>query len=251
MLKNLIYDSFEYPLLPEMTFENFVVGPCNQSAYDACLKFAKNPAQKYNPLVIYGHVGCGKSHLQNAIGNYLIENGILEGNKVYNVSAELFVTTLSRAIQDNNVQGFRSYYRGKRILLMDMINFMIGKPEPQKELYHLFNFFYENMKPMVFICDRHPRDLEKFKQTLKSRFEWGAIVEIKTPDMETRISILTRQVQREHIDFPDEVIQFIASNITGSVRALADFSIRLDAYARLHNVPVTLVLVKKLISHWG
>ena len=238
----------EYPLLTEMTFQSFVSGSSNQLAYDVCLEFAKNHAQKYNPLVIYGPAGCGKSHLQNAIGNYLIENGIFKRDETYNVSAERFVTTLSRAIQDNNVQEFRNYYRSKKIILMDMINFMTGKPKPQKELYYLFNFFYDNMRPMVFTCDTHPRDLEDFDQFLKSRFERGGIAEIAPPEMETRIRVINIMVKQEHIDLPDEAIRFIQSNITGSVRALQGFIVRLDAYVRLHNTSVTLSLVDKLIS---
>ena len=236
---------------PKYTFENFVVGASNQFANAACLAVATNPGKTYNPLFVYGGVGLGKTHLLNAIANFLIKHKIISVDRICYITAEAFTNELINAIRlgFEKIEEFRSRFRKMDVLLIDDIQFIAGKERTQEEFFHTFNTLYDNMKQIVVTSDKFPRDIENFEERLRSRFEWGLIADIQSPDIETRVAILNKKAEIEKINLPLDVAFFIASNAEDSVRYLEGALIRIGAYSSLNNVPITIDLAKDVIGH--
>ncbi|MCS7280398.1 MAG: chromosomal replication initiator protein DnaA [Desulfobacterota bacterium] len=233
---------------PKYTFDNFVVGANNQFANAAALAVATNPGKTYNPLFIYGGVGLGKTHLLNAIGNFVIKHGTIEPDKVCYITAEVFTNELINSLRYQKMDEFRNRFRKMSILLIDDIQFIAGKERTQEEFFHTFNALYEGMKQIVVTSDKFPRDLENIEERLKSRFEWGLIADIQPPDIETKVAILKKKAEEENIDLPLDVAFYIASHTDDSVRSLEGCLKRLSLYASLHNAEITLELAKTVMS---
>ena len=236
----------ESNLNPKYTFENFVVGASNQFAHAAAMAVAENPGKAYNPLFIYGGVGLGKTHLMQAIGNYILRRD--PNKKVVYVTTETFMNQLIEALKSDNIHKFRERYRSVDILLIDDIQFIGGKERTQIEFFHTFNALYDAEKQVVITSDRPPRDIPTLTERLKSRFEWGLIADIQPPDFETRVAILKRKAEEECIEVSDRVIKMLAAAIRSNVRQLEGALVKLKAKATLEGKPINEDLVRELIS---
>jgi chromosomal replication initiator protein len=241
-LKNKFISSFN----PRYTFDTFVVGACNRLSHAASLAVAESPARAYNPLFIYGGVGLGKTHLLHAIGQYtLINHGF---SRVFYFSSEKFTNEFINAIRDNKTLEFRNKYRNMDVLLIDDIQFLAGKEQTQEEFFHTFNALHDNNKQIIISSDRPPKEIPTLEDRLRSRFEWGLITDLQTPDLETRTAILKKKAISDGIDIPDQVIQYIAGKVITNIRELEGALIRIVAYASLSETPVTLELTEKALQ---
>jgi chromosomal replication initiator protein len=234
---------------PKYTFESFVVGSSNQFANAACLAVATNPGKTYNPLFIYSGVGLGKTHLLNAIGNFLIKHGNSSAERICYTTAEQFTNELINALRYEKMEDFRNRFRKMDILLIDDIQFIAGKERTQAEFFHTFNALYDNMKQIVVTSDKFPGDIENFEERLRSRFEWGLIADIQPPDIETKVAILNKKAENDRIGLPLDVAFFIASHTEDNIRSLEGALIRIGAFASLNNSSVTIDLVKEVLGH--
>jgi chromosomal replication initiator protein len=234
---------------PKYTFESFVVGSSNQFANAACLAVATNPGKTYNPLFIYSGVGLGKTHLLNAIGNFLIKHGNSNSGKICYITAEHFTNELINALRYEKMEDFRNRFRKMDILLIDDIQFIAGKERTQAEFFHTFNALYDNMKQIVVTSDKFPGDIENFEERLRTRFEWGLIADIQSPDIETKVAILNKKAESDRINLPLDVAFFIAAHTEDNIRSLEGALIRIGAFASLNNSPVTIDLVKEVLVH--
>lgn len=235
-------------LKSQFTFENFVVGRGNEFAYAACKAVAQDPARIYNPLFIYGGVGLGKTHIMQAIGAE-VKRGRPAARVCY-ASAEKFMNEMIEAIQRGTTLGFRERYRGLDLLLIDDIQFMSGKESTQEEFFHTFNSLYDANKQVVVTSDRAPKDIPDLEERLISRFNWGLVTDIQPPDLETRVAILRRLSERDHITIPDDVLFFVAENIRSNIRELEGSLVRLSALASLVGYPITLDLARDVLQDY-
>jgi chromosomal replication initiator protein len=231
------------------TFENFVVGSSNQFANAACLAVANNPGKVYNPLFIYGGVGLGKTHLLNAIGNFLMGHNAVNGNRICYITAEEFTNELVNSLRFEKMEDFRNRFRKMDVLLIDDIQFIAGKERTQAEFFHTFNALYDNTKQIVVTSDKFPKDIANFEERLRSRFEWGLIADIQPPDLETKVAILNKKAEAENIILPQDVAFFIGANVEHNIRVLEGSLIRLGAFASLHSVPISIDLAKEIMGH--
>jgi chromosomal replication initiator protein len=234
---------------PKYSFENFVVGSSNQFANAACLAVANNPGKVYNPLFIYGGVGLGKTHLLNAIGNFLTKHLTINGDHICFITAEEFTNELINSLRYEKMDDFRNRFRKMDVLLIDDIQFIAGKERTQAEFFHTFNALYDNMKQIVVTSDKFPRDIINFEERLRSRFEWGLIADIQPPDLETKVAILNKKAEHENIHLPQDVAFYLASNVADNIRVLEGSLVRVSAFASLHNVPITMELSKEIMGH--
>ena len=229
-------------LRKEYTFDNFVIGVNNSFAANAAIAIAKNPGTAYNPCLIYGGVGLGKTHLIQSIGNSVYQD--FENYKVVYVTAENFTNEFIQAIRDKTTHKFKNKYRNADVLLVDDIHFLQNKVETQEELFHTFNALYETNKQMVFTCDRPVSELKSLSDRLRSRFERGLNVDLQPPSYETRFAILKKKTENGRISIPEEVISLICSNVTTNVRDLEAALTKLIAYAELVNKNITLEIAQ-------
>ncbi len=234
---------------PKYTFENFVVGASNQFANAACLAVANNPGKVYNPLFIYGGVGLGKTHLLNAIGNFLLANHAMAGSRICYITSEEFTNELINSLRFEKMDDFRNRFRKMDVLLIDDIQFIAGKERTQAEFFHTFNALYDNAKQIVVTSDKFPKDISNFEERLRSRFEWGLIADIQPPDLETKVAILNKKAEYENVTLPQDVAFYLATNIEHNIRVLEGSLIRLSAFASLHNVPITMELAREVLGH--
>ena len=234
-------------LIPRYTFENFVVGASNQFAHAACLAVANRPAENYNPLFIYGGVGLGKTHLVNAVGHRLVQQN--PGQKVIYTTFESFMNQLIGSLRRDHMNEFKSYYRNIDVLILDDIQFIAGKERTQEEFFHTFNSLYESHKQIIITSDRFPKEIPKLEDRLRNRFEWGLTADIQPPDIETRIAILIKKAEEEEIDLPQDVTNFLATNIWSNVRELEGALTSLGAFASLTRVEITTDLAKEVLQH--
>ncbi|MCC6147960.1 MAG: chromosomal replication initiator protein DnaA [Anaerolineaceae bacterium] len=221
------------------TFDTFVVGASNRLAHAACMAVADNPARAYNPMFIYGGVGLGKTHLLHAIGNTAHQSGL----RVLYVSSEKFTNDFINAIQKHNNSAFRERYRQIDVLLIDDIQFIAGKESTQEEFFHTFNTLHGQDKQIVISSDRPPKALVTLEERLRSRFEWGLIVDIQPPDLETRIAILRAKAESAGRQIANEILEMIARQIQSNIRELEGALTRVLAFSDLSGAPVTLELV--------
>jgi chromosomal replication initiator protein len=234
-------------LSPTYMFENFVEGSSNQFAKAAALAVGEAPGKtSFNPLVIYGGVGLGKTHLIQAIGNFSLQ--LRDMRRVIYVSSEKFTIEFINSIQNNRSTEFSAIYRNVDILLVDDIQFFSNKERTQEEFFHTFNTLHQKGKQIVLSCDRPPKDIAGIEERLLSRFQWGLVVDIQPPDLETRIAILQRKAEENHIDLPHEVIQLIAYNVTSNIRELEGCLIRLLAYSSLSSKDISLELARHVLK---
>ncbi len=219
-------------LNPHFTFENFIVGSGNRFAQAACVALAQNPnVVSFNPIFLYGGSGLGKTHLMHAIGNYVNKN--FPDKKLLYVQTEQFVNEFIYTIQENNYEVFRNKYRNCDLLLIDDIQFIVGKERMQEEFFHTFNALHQAGKNIVMTCDKPPQSLVTLEERLRTRFSSGLIVDIQPPDYETRIAILRHKVEVNRAVLDEEVIDYIASNITSNIRELEGAYNTVMAYSLL------------------
>ena len=233
-------------LNPRNTFESFVVGPNNEIAHAASLAVAQSPAKTYNPLFIYGGVGLGKTHLMQAIGQYIGARG--KNTKVMYLSSELFINEFIDAIQHNNLVKFRKRYRQADLLLIDDIQFLGGKERSQEEFFHTFNTLFDGHKQIVLSSDRPASEIANLEHRLVSRFEWGLTAELQPPDVETRMAILRKKAQTLHIKLREEIFDFLATRIKTNVRRLEGALMRVASFASLSGKELTHEVVEHLLK---
>ena len=230
------------------TFETFVVGASNQFANAACLAVANNPGKVYNPLFIYGGVGLGKTHLLNAVGNFLLARQSGDISRICYITAEEFTNELINSLRFEKMDDFRNRFRKMDVLLIDDIQFIAGKERTQAEFFYTFNALYDNTKQIVVTSDKFPKDIPNFEERLRSRFEWGLIADIQPPDLETKVAILNKKAEFENVVLPQDVAFYLASNIDHNIRVLEGSLIRLSAFASLRNIPITMTLAKEVMG---
>lgn len=241
---------FGQPVLnlnPKFTFEDFVVGSCNQFAHAAAHAVATKPSRSYNPLFIYGGVGMGKTHLMHAIGRSLLES--YPGMKIIYTTSEKFMNQMIQCIRMEKMSYFHQYYRNADVLLIDDIQILGGKERTQEEFFHTFNELFENQKQIVISSDSPPKDVSGLVERLRSRFEWGLIVDVQPPDLETKMAILDKKSESEGLHLPEDVRIFLATRTKSNIRELEGALVKLMAYSSVTGAPVTLDMAKQLLKH--
>lgn len=219
------------------TFENFIEGKSNAQARAAALQVAEAPGERFNPLLIYGESGLGKTHLMHAIGNHIAASG--ERAHVLYVGAEKFVRDLITSIRGNTTEQFKAHYRSVDALLIDDIHFFVGKSGSQEEFFHTFNELLDGRQQMVMTCDRYPAELDGLDSRLKSRFTWGLTVPVEAPELETRVAILLNKAEERGIVLPEKVAFFVAQRVRSNVRELEGTLNRLVASSRFLGREIT------------
>jgi chromosomal replication initiator protein len=243
----------ETRLNPKYAFETFVIGSSNRFPHAAAVAVAEAPGKAYNPLLVYGDSGLGKTHLLHAIGHYV--RSLYNGAKVRYVSSEEFTNEFINAIRDDRQDRFKRRYRDVDVLLIDDIQFLEGKTQTQEEFFHTFNTLHNANKQIVLTSDRAPKRLEALEDRLRNRFEWGLITDVQPPDLETRIAILRKKAAMDRLSAPADVLEFIASKIQTNIRELEGALIRVTAFANLNRQEVDMTLaeivLKDLIPEGG
>ena len=236
-------------LNPRYTFDSFVVGANNNLAHAASLAVAESPGEIYNPLFIYGGVGLGKTPLMHSIGHFILKNN--PQAKVLYVTSEKFTNELIDAIRNKNnisTTEFREKYRNNDILLIDDIQFIIGKESTQEEFFHTFNSLYEAKKQIIISSDKPPKEIETLEERLRSRFEWGLTVDIQSPDYETRMAILRKKEELEGYNIDNEVIKYIATNVKSNIRELEGALTKIVALSKLNKQEITIELAEEALK---
>ncbi|MDX1739754.1 MAG: chromosomal replication initiator protein DnaA [Rhodothermales bacterium] len=227
-------------------FDRFVEGDCNRLARSAAMAIAQQPGKtSFNPFMIYGGVGLGKTHLIQAIGNYALANA--KAARILYVSSERFTTEFVQAIQHNRVSDFTVYYQSVDLLIIDDAQFFAGKEKTQEEFFHIFNALHQSGKQIVLSADRPPRDIDGIEERLLSRFQWGLSADMQAPDLETRIAILRRKAEDDGISIDQDVVEFIAHNIKSNIRELEGALIRLLAFSTLNKREIDLPMAKEVL----
>lgn len=235
-------------LNPNYTFDTFVVGSNNRFAQSASLAVAESPGEAYNPLYIYGGPGLGKTHLMHSIGHFILEKN--PDAKVLYVTSEEFTNEVIESIRSGNASAmnkFREKYRTIDVLMVDDVQFIIGKESTQEEFFHTFNALHSAGKQIILTSDKPPKEMETLEERIRSRFEWGLMADIGTPDYETRMAILRKKVESDDMDLSDDILNYIATNIKSNIRELEGALNKLLAYSNLEKTSITMdIAVKEL-----
>jgi chromosomal replication initiator protein len=234
-------------LNPKFRFENFVVGSCNQFAHAAAQAVASNPSRTYNPLFLYGGVGMGKTHLMHAIGAALLER--FPSIRVVYTSSERFMNEMVSCIKSNRKEAFRRHYRSADVLLIDDIQILAGREGTQEEFFHTFNELYESQKQIIISSDSPPKSMPGLVERLRSRFEWGLMVDVQPPDLETKMAILDKIAEHNQIHLPEDVRIFIATKTKSNVRELEGALVKLIAYSSMSHSPITLTMAQQNLKY--
>ena len=232
-------------LNPLYTFESFIQGKSNSQACAAAQKVAESPGVAYNPLLIYGASGLGKTHLMHAAGNALLRSG--PNVKVVYVPSEQWMNQFVSALRHNTIEDFKAIYRSADALLIDDIQFFAGKPTTQEEFFHTFNSLMDGRKQIILTCDRFPKDLDRLDDRLKSRFSWGLTVSVDPPDLETRVAILLSKAEQFGMSLSNEVAFFVAQHVRSNVRELEGVLLRLSAGMRLQGAAITVEFARQTL----
>ena len=232
-------------LNPNFTFDTFVEGKSNQLPKAAAFQVAGHPGEAYNPLLIYGGVGLGKTHLLHAIGNQMLAND--PAVKIVYLHSERFVADMVKALQHNAISEFKRYYRSVDALLIDDIQFFAGKERSQEEFFHTFNTLLEGQRQVILTCDRYPKEVDGLEERLKSRFGWGLTQAIEPPELETRVAIMQRKAELLHVELPSEVAFFIGKRIRSNIRELEGALRRVIANAQFTGSAITLDFAKEAL----
>jgi chromosomal replication initiator protein len=243
----LDFDSTDHQLNAKYTFETFVVGACNQFAHAASLAVAEQPSKAYNPLFLYGGVGMGKTHLMQAIGHMMKKRN--PGMRLCYSSAEKFTNDVINSLRFDRMISFRDRFRTVDTLLVDDIQFIAGKERTQEEFFHTFNALYDQGKQIVISSDCPPKEINSIEERLRSRFEWGLIADIQSPDLETKMAILHKKAESERVALPDEVTEFMARSIKSNIRELEGALTRLIAYTQLTGGVISLPTAQQVLKN--
>lgn len=234
-------------LNPRYNFQTFIEGDGNKFAKAAALAVAEKPGETaFNPLVIFGGTGLGKTHLMHGIGNFAVEQGTVK--KIIYATSEQFTSNFIKSIQENQSSDFSAYYRNADLLLVDDIQFFSNKGKTQEEFFHTFNELHMNGKQIVLTCDRPPSEIKELEDRLLSRFQWGLVVDVQPPDFETRLAILQQHSEINHIDMPPEILEYLANNVTSSIRELEGSLNRIMAQASISGKEITLDFARGIIQ---
>jgi chromosomal replication initiator protein len=229
------------------TFNSFVVGPCNQFAHAAAQAVATMPSRSYNPLFIYGGVGMGKTHLMHAIGASLMDN--FQGMRIVYTTSERFINLMIQCIRTDQMTRFHRHFRSADVLLIDDIQFLAGKERTQEEFFYTFNELYDHQKQIVISSDSQPKQVPGLVERLRSRFEWGLMVDVQPPDLETKMAILDKKAEQEGVLLPEDVRVFIATRTKSNVRELEGALVKLIAYSSVSRAPITLSMAEQVLRH--
>ena len=243
-------DGLEAPrtqLNPKFTFDNFVVGSCNQFAHAAAQSVATSPSKRYNPLFIYSGVGMGKTHLMHAVGRALMDN--YAGMRIIYTSSERFMNEMITCIRLDRMARFHSFYRSADVLLVDDIHVLGGKERTQEEFFHTFNELYDHQKQIVISSDSTPKEIPGLVERLRSRFEWGLMVDMQPPDLETKMAILDKKAESEGVRLPEDVRIFMATKTKSNVRELEGGLVKLMAYSSLTGEPINMHMAQQVLKH--
>ncbi len=243
-------DMFSAPrtqLNPKYTFENFVVGACNEFAHAAAKSVATSPSRRYNPLFIYSGVGMGKTHLMHAVGRALMDN--YAGMRIIYTSSERFVNEMITCIRLDRMSQFHTFYRSADVLLMDDIHVLGNKERTQEEFFHTFNELYDHQKQIVISSDSTPKEIPGLVERLRSRFEWGLMVDMQPPDLETKMAILDKKSQSQGVTLPEDVRIFMATKTKSNVRELEGALVKLLAFSSLSGAPITMQMTQQVLKH--
>jgi len=228
-------------------FDNFVVGSCNQFAHAAARAVADSPSRSYNPLFIYGGTGMGKTHLMHAIGRELLDK--YPAIRVVYTSSERFMNEMILCLRTNRMPSFQRHYRSADVLLVDDVQILAGKERMQEEFFHTFNELYDHQKQIVISSDSAPKSTQGLVERLRSRFEWGLMVDVQPPDLETKMAILDKKAELEGVALPEEVRIYIATKTKSNVRELEGALIKLIAYSSITSSPVTLQMAQQVLKY--
>ena len=237
-------------LNPNYTFDTFVVGNNNRFAHSASLAVAESPGEAYNPLYIYGGPGLGKTHLMHSIGHFIIDQN--PDTKVLYVTSEEFTNEVMESIRNGNSSAmtkFRDKYRTVDVLMIDDIQFIIGKESTQEEFFHTFNTLQTQGKQIILTSDKPPKEMETLEERIRSRFEWGLMADIGTPDYETRMAILRKKAETDNFDIDDDILNYIASNISSNIRELEGALNKLLAFHNLEHTHITMDIAERELSN--
>ncbi len=243
-------DMFSAPrtqLNPKYTFENFVVGACNEFAHAAAKSVETSPSRRYNPLFIYSGVGMGKTHLMHAVGRALMDN--YAGMRIIYTSSERFVNEMITCIRLDRMSQFHTFYRSADVLLMDDIHVLGNKERTQEEFFHTFNELYDHQKQIVISSDSTPKEIPGLVERLRSRFEWGLMVDMQPPDLETKMAILDKKSQSQGVTLPEDVRIFMATKTKSNVRELEGALVKLLAFSSLSGAPITMQMTQQVLKH--
>ncbi len=238
----------EANLNPKYTFSSFVVGNSNKMAHAASVAVAESPGDIYKILYLYGGVGLGKTHLMHAVAHYILKNNP-KAKVLYN-TCETFMNDYIESIQNKKAAEFRKKYRNLDVLLIDDIQFMAGKESTQEEFFHTFNSLYERNKQIIITSDKTPKEIDDLEERLRSRFEGGLVVDIQPPDFETRMAILRKKEEMDNLNIDDEVIKYIAENITSNIRELEGALTRIVAKSRLENIDIGIDMARNILKDY-
>ena len=234
-----------YVLNPKNTFDNFVVGPGNQMAHAACIAISNNPGKAYNPLFLYGYTGLGKTHLMHAVAHQIVKKN--KKARVVYTSTEKFMNEFIQAVQFNAMPKFRQQYRNIDVLLLDDVQFLSGKERIQEEFFHTFNELFEAQKQIFLSSDRPADEISKLETRLISRFQWGLVIDVQPPDLETRIAILSRKAKDLNANIDQEIVNFLAEHVSTNIRSLEGALTRVVSYAKLTNQDVDINVAKMVM----